>query len=89
MQLSVTRGPNLIVLASTSYAEPALAIEGNADHCDHRVDDDHWVQPGNLFRLMTPAQQQVLIDNTARNITGASQEVIARHIADCTRADPA
>jgi catalase len=71
------------------YAEPALAIEGNADHWDHRVDEDHWEQPGNLFRLMTSEQQQVLFENTARNITGASLEVIERHIANCTRADSA
>ena len=37
-----------------------------AAHWDHRVDDDHWEQPGNLFRMMTPAQQQALFDNTAR-----------------------
>jgi catalase len=71
------------------YAEPALALEGNADRWDHRVDDDHWEQPGNLFRLMTPRQQQLLFENTARSITGASEEVIERHIANCTRADSA
>src|SRR5271170_4340801 len=38
------------------FAEPALPIEGDGAHYDHRVDDDHWEQPGNLFRLMTPDQ---------------------------------
>jgi catalase len=38
---------------------------------------------------MTPAQQQVLFDNTARSVGGASKEVQQRHIANCTRADPA
>ena len=71
------------------YAEPALAIKGNADHWDHRVEDDHWEQPGILFRLMDPQQQQVLFENTARNIAGASQEVLERHVANCTRADRA
>jgi catalase len=33
---------------------------------DHRVDDDHWEQPGNLFRKMTLAQKQALFENTAR-----------------------
>src|SRR5256885_6362587 len=38
--------------------EPPLEIEGTAAHWDHRIDDDHYQQPGNLFRKMTPAQQQ-------------------------------
>ena len=42
------------------YAEPALALSGAADRSDHREDTDYFSQPGNLFRLMTPAQQQAL-----------------------------
>jgi catalase len=38
---------------------------------------------------MTPAQQQVLFDNTARAISGASTLVKQRHIDNCTKADPA
>jgi catalase len=71
------------------FSEPPLTIEGAADHWNHRVDDDYYSQPGNLFRLMTPAQQQVLFENTARSIGGASVEVQKRHIANCTKADPA
>ncbi|WP_304502400.1 catalase [Bordetella sp. BOR01] len=69
--------------------EPPLALEGAADHWDHRVDEDHYEQPGNLFRLMTPAQQQLLFDNTARAMGDARDEVKQRHIANCTKADPA
>lgn len=68
--------------------EPALPIDGAAAHWDHRVDEDHWEQPGNLFRLMTPAQQQLLFENTARQIGGASLAVQQRHVANCRRADP-
>jgi catalase len=71
------------------YAEPALELHGNADHWDHRVDEDYYEQPGILFRQMSPAQQQVLFENTARAITGASEEVMLRHIENCRRADPA
>ncbi|WP_188565629.1 catalase [Undibacterium terreum] len=71
------------------YAEPPLAIEGAADHWNHRVDDDYYSQPGNLFRLMTKAQQQTLFDNTARSIGDASKEIQQRHISNCTKADPA
>src|SRR5271169_6081359 len=46
--------------------EPPLAIDGAAAHFDHRVDDDHYQQPGDLFRKMGDAQRQALFDNTAR-----------------------
>jgi catalase len=71
------------------FAEPPLPLEGEAAHFDHYVDDDHWEQPGNLFRLMTPVQQQALFDNTARAMGDARQHIKERHIANCLRADPA
>lgn len=71
------------------YAEPALALEGAAAHWDHREDEDYYTQPGDLFRLMSPAQQQILFDNTARSIGEAPQEIQIRHIANCLKADQA
>ncbi|WP_215409337.1 catalase [Janthinobacterium sp. JC611] len=71
------------------FREPPLSIEGAADHWNHRVDEDYYSQPRALFRLMTPAQQQALFDNTARAISGASQQVKQRHIGNCTLCDPA
>ena len=71
------------------FDEPPLPIEGEAARYDHRLDDDHWEQPGNLFRLMTPAQQKVLFENTARAMGDARQHIKERHIANCLRADPA
>jgi catalase len=72
-----------------SFAEPPLSIEGSADHWNHRVDEDYYSQPGNLFRLMSPEKKQLLFENTARSVGGASKEIQARHIANCTKADPA
>jgi catalase len=71
------------------FREPPLAIEGVAGHWDHRVDEDHYEQPGNLFRKMTANQQQILFDNTARAMTGVSIVVRQRHIDNCQKADPA
>jgi catalase len=68
--------------------EPPLEIEGAAAHWDHRVDDDYYRQPGDLFRKMTPAQQQVLFDNTARAIGGAAAHIQERYIGNCAKADP-
>jgi catalase len=69
--------------------EPPMEIEGAADHWDHRVDDDHYKQPGDLFRMMNAHQRQVLFDNTARQIGGAATHIQDRHIANCAKADPA
>ena len=38
---------------------------------------------------MTSKQQQVLFDNTARSVGGASEDIQQRHINHCTKADPA
>ena len=70
--------------------EPPLVLEGAADHWDHREDDDdYYTQAGDLFRLMSQEQQQLLFENTARSVRGASIEVQKRHIANCLQADPA
>ena len=71
------------------FSEPPLAIDGAADHWNQRVDEDYYSQPGNLFRLMTPDQQQALFGNTARAIGPARIEIKHRHIRNCQRADPA
>ncbi len=38
---------------------------------------------------MSPAQQQVLFENTARSVGGASKEVQLRHVRNCLKCDPA
>ncbi|WP_437546124.1 catalase [Sorangium sp. So ce367] len=67
--------------------EPPLPVAGDAAHWDHRADEDHWEQPGRLFRLMSPAQRQALFDNTARSLGGASVDIQRRHVANCMKAD--
>jgi catalase len=72
------------------FREPALSLHGEADHWDYRDDDDdYYTQPGMLFRIMTDEQQQLLFENTARSVGGASIEVQERHISNCLKADPA
>jgi catalase len=76
-------------IAQPDFAEPPLAVEGAADRWNHREDTDYYSQPGDLFRQMTPAQKSILFENTARAIKGATPAVVARHIGNCTKADPA
>ena len=71
------------------FAEPPLSLEGAADHWNQREDEDYYSQPGKLFRLMSPAQQQVLFENTARAMGDALREIKLRHIGNCSKADPA
>lgn len=75
--------------AQPDFSESPLRMGGAAARWNHREDTDYFAQPGNLFRLMSAEQRQVLFDNTARAINGASWPVIGRHIANCTQADPA
>jgi len=72
------------------FREPPLAINGAADHWNYREDDaDYYSQPRALFKLMSPAQQQVLFDNTGRAMDDAPLEIKQRHIDNCTKCDPA
>ena len=71
------------------FAEPPLAIDGAADRWNFREDDDdYYTQPGKLFRLMKPKQQEVLFANTARAMGDAPREIKLRHIGNCFKADP-
>jgi len=69
------------------FAEPKLSLDGAADHFPQ--DTDTFSQPGLLFRLMTPAQQQALFENTARAMGDAPLEIRIRHIGNCRKADAA
>lgn len=71
------------------FSEPPLKNQGESGRWDHREDEDYYSQPGDLFRLMTAEQREVLFANTARAIYGADQAIIDRHIANCAMADPA
>jgi len=72
------------------FAEPPLALSGEAGHWEYTCDDvDYFDQPGRLFRLMTPQQQEVLFQNTARAMGDAPEAIKRRHVGNCAKADPA
>lgn len=70
------------------FAEPPLPLDSPADHWNHREDEDYYSQPRALYHLMSPAQQQVLYENTARNMGDAPKMVKVRHIENCYKCDP-
>ncbi|NQZ26665.1 MAG: catalase [Colwellia sp.] len=71
------------------FSEPPLDLQGYAAHWDHREDEDYFSQAGDLFRLMSAEQQQVLFDNTAGSMSDVPDEIKQRHIKHCTAADAA
>ena len=72
----------------SSYQEPPLKISGNGDYWNFHDDDaNYFEQPGALFKLMTPSQQKVLFENTARAMGDAEDFIKFRHIRNCHAAD--
>jgi len=70
------------------YDEPPLKISGYADRYEQKrgVDDD-YIQPGNLYRLMSSQQQQMLINNIAGTLKKVPKEIQKRMIAHFYKAD--
>lgn len=71
------------------FAEPPLAISGDADRYSHRTGNDDYSQPRALFRLMSPAQREVLMDNMAAAMAGVPAEILLRQIVHLARVDEA
>ncbi|MDP8267087.1 MAG: catalase [Candidatus Tenebribacter davisii] len=71
-----------------SYNEPPLKISGDADRYEQKrgVDDD-YIQPGNLFRLMTEKQQQELIENIIKPLKNVPGEIQEKMVAHFRKAD--
>lgn len=70
------------------FAEPPLKISGDADRYNHRIGNDDYTQPGNLFRLMSPSQKQQLFNNIAAAMAGVPEEIVRRQLGHFHKADP-
>jgi len=82
------------IVVDESYKEPAQELDNSrADWYDRNAEgeNDHYSQPGNLFKIMVPEQKQ----NTINNIVGAMSgidgpkklEIINRQLCHWFRAD--
>lgn len=83
------------IVVDESYKEPAWELESNvAGWYDRNAvgENDHYTQPGNLFRLLIPEQQQNLISNIVGAMSGIEgpkkDEIINRQLCHWFRADP-
>jgi catalase len=77
-----------------AYKEPPLEVfSAFADWYDRNCEgeNDHYTQPGNLFKIMTPEQQQNTINNIIAHMSGIEgpkkEEIINRQLSHWYRAD--
>lgn len=71
-----------------SFAEPPLKISGDADRYNHRIGNDDYTQPGNLFRLFNKEQKERLFMNLAEAMQSVPQHIIDRQLDHFDKADP-
>ena len=65
--------------SSQPYGDTPVGVIGN----------DDYGQAGILFRLMSPDQQQRLMDNISAAMAGVPSAIVQRQIAHFAKADPA
>lgn len=73
-----------------AFAEPPLKISGDADRYEQKrgVDDD-YIQPGNLYRLLPPDEQNRLINNIVGTLKNVSRKIQEKMVGHFRKADPA
>jgi catalase len=57
------------------------------DRYNHREGNDDYTQAGDLYRLMTPEQQERLVKNIVGSLSQAKQDVQMRQLCHFFRAD--
>jgi hypothetical protein len=72
--------PEALHQVAMAMSEPPLPIDGP---------DDYGEQPGHLFRMMNNARCHALYGNRPRAPGDIFIEIEERHVANCTRVDPA
>lgn len=82
------------IVVDEAYKEPSLNLDSNvAGWFDRNAEgeNDHYTQPGNLYRLLVPEQQQNLISNIVGAMSGIDgpkkEEIINRQLCHWFRAD--
>ena len=72
-----------------AYRERPRTISGSIDRHNHRLDNDYYTQPGNLFRLMPPDARERLIGNIVASMQSVPQRIQELQIQHFYKADPA
>jgi catalase len=81
------------IYADKNYKEPSMKLDSNiADSYDRNAGDDHYSQPGTLFRkVMTSREKENTIKNLVCSLSGVSgpkkKEIITRQLNHFYKAD--
>lgn len=73
---------------SEALREPPLKISGDADRYNRRVGNDDYSQPRALFRLLSHAARERLMDNVGAAMQGVPVDIVKRQVALFYRVDP-
>jgi catalase len=76
-------------MENPGYRERPQTISGLIDRHNHRLDADYYTQPGDLFRLMSPAEREHLIGNIVASMKTVPPGIQNRQVEHFTKADPA
>jgi catalase len=69
------------------YRERPRSIQGSVDRHNHRLDEDYYTQPGNLFRLMKPEERERLIGNIVASMKNVPNYIQQRQLVHFHKAD--
>ena len=72
---------------NSAYRERPRNISGSVDRHNHRLDDDYYTQPGNLFRLMKADERKRLIGNIVASMKTVPDYIQERQIWHFKKAD--
>lgn len=70
-----------------AFKEPPLKISGDADAYDQPTKDDDFVQPGNLYRLLPPDEQERLVQNLVNSLKAVPTFIQERMLEHFVKAD--
>lgn len=71
------------------YRERPYKVSGDVNRYGHHQGNDDFMQAGDLFRLMPPAEKKALIDNLAAHMKGIPEDIARRQIEHFAKADRA
>ncbi|OGA58057.1 MAG: catalase [Betaproteobacteria bacterium RIFCSPLOWO2_12_FULL_65_14] len=73
-----------------AYREPSWNLGAAVvERFSHRGEEDHFSQPGALFRLMNPAQQELLIGSISASMKAVTRsDIVQRQLEHFERVDP-
>lgn len=73
-----------------AYREPSWNLGATVvERFSHRGEEDHFSQPGALFQLMNPAQQELLIGNLSASMKAVTRsDIVKRQLRHFELVDP-